>query len=194
MVTFGNVERDGQHYKRHAMNDKKLNMDYQDNNFRTLHRVPWFNDLTPVALEKLARIAILRRLNTGDILFKEGDAEICLFVLLEGEIVLQTHAPGYGEVDIFTAEPLDVIGWSGLTPVVRQRTDTAIARSDCLLICFDSEMLRHLCEDDHEFGYIIMRRIANVAASRLLTTRLHLFEVIRSQTEHQKTPALPKSD
>ena len=194
MVTFGNVDRDGQHYKRYLMNDKKLNMDFQEDHLRNLHRVPWFNDLSPVALEKLARITAIRGFNAGDVLFKEGDAEICLFVLLEGEIVLQTHAPGYGEVEIFTAEPLDVIGWSGLTPVVRQRTDTAIARSDSQLICFDSAMLRHLCEEDHEFGYVIMRRIANVAASRLLTTRLHLFEVIRSQTEHQNTMALPKSD
>lgn len=169
-------------------------MDFQDDNKRTLHRVPWFNDLTSAALEKLAEITVLRQLNAGDILFKEGDAEICLFVLLEGEITLQTHAPGYGEVEIFTAEPLDVIGWSGLTPVIRQRTDTAIACSDCMLICLDSALLRQMCEEDHEFGYVIMRRIANVAASRLLTTRLHLFEVIRSQTEHQNTPVLPKSD
>ena len=137
---------------------------------------------------------LLRHLDTADILFKEGDAENCLYVLLEGEVALQTHVPGYGDADFFIAEPLDVIGWSVLTPVVRQRTDTAVARSPSILICFNSEMLRQMCEEDHESGYIVMRRIANVAASRLLTTRLHLFEVIRSLTEHANDPVLPKSD
>ncbi|GAP06561.1 protein containing cyclic nucleotide-binding domain [Anaerolinea thermolimosa] len=148
----------------------------------TLQRIPWFNELSRAALEKLAIIAKLRELADGEVLFREGDAENCLYILLEGEILLETHVPGYGTVSIFRAEPLDVIGWSVLTPVVRQRTDTARALTACRLLCFDSDMLRQYCDDDQVAGYIIMRRIANVAASRLLTTRLHLFEVIRELT------------
>lgn len=154
-----------------------------------LQRIPWFNELSRIALEKLAAIARVRELAKGETLFREGDAENCLYILLEGEIILETHVPGYGTVPIFRAEPLDVIGWSVLTPVVRQRTDTARALSACRLLCFDSDMLRQYCDEDQVAGYIIMRRIANVAASRLLTTRLHLFGVIRELTgdTHPKT-------
>ncbi len=127
-------------------------------------------------------------------LFNEGEAENCLYVLLAGEIDLETHAPGFGLIRIFIAEPLDLIGWSVLTPVVRQRTDTAIARCPCMLVSFNSELLRHLCEEDPITGYVIMRRIANVAASRLLTTRLHLFEVILKQNELLHQPAIAKPD
>lgn len=158
-------------------------MDDQANIKQILKRIPWFHELTPEALDNLTRITTLRTLKSGERLFKEGESENCLYVLLDGEIDLETHVPGYGEVHIFTAEPLDIIGWSVLTPVVRQRTDTARALSDCELVCFNNELLRQLCEEDHEFGYIIMRRIANVAASRLLTTRLHLFEVVRQQAD-----------
>jgi CRP/FNR family transcriptional regulator, cyclic AMP receptor protein len=162
---------------------KKTGMELQSGIVQTLQRIPWFHELESSDLEKLAEITRLIHLHDGDILFTEGEPENGLFVLLEGEIALVTHVPMYGPVQIFTAEPLDLIGWSSLTPVVRQRTDTARALSNCMLVCFNSELLRQLCDDDPTFGYLIMRRIANVAASRLLTTRLHLFGVIREQSE-----------
>jgi hypothetical protein len=37
--------------------------------------------------------------------------------------------------------------------------------------------LRQFCEEDHELGYIVMRRMANVVASRLLMTRLQLLDM-----------------
>jgi CRP/FNR family cyclic AMP-dependent transcriptional regulator len=126
-------------------------MALQDTIIHVLHRIPWFNELTPEAVDKLARITLLRRLEPGEILFKEGDLENFLYVLYEGEVELFTHAPGYGQVRIIVAEPLDVIGWSVLTPVIRQRTDTGRALTASSLLCFNSEMLRQLCEEDHEF-------------------------------------------
>ncbi len=164
-------------------NDKNLIMDEQATINQTLLKIPWFHELSPGAMNRLAQSASMRVLNPGELLFREGETENCLYVLMDGELDLETHVPGYGQVHIFTAEPLDVIGWSVLTPVVRQRTDTARAISYCKLIAFNSELLRQQCEEDREFGYVIMRRIANVAASRLLTTRLHMFEVIRKLSE-----------
>jgi CRP/FNR family cyclic AMP-dependent transcriptional regulator len=169
-------------------------MDHQDTPRQTLHRIPWFNELTPTALEGLASIAELTELAAGEVLFSEGDAENCLYILLDGEVELRTHAPGFGSVVIFIAEPLDVIGWSALTPVVRQRTDTATACSACSLVSFNSDLLRQVCDEDYATGYVIMRRIANVAASRLLTTRLHLFEVIRTQSDHSRERNKTKPD
>jgi hypothetical protein len=79
---------------------------------------------------------------------------------------------------VYTAEALDIIGWSSMTPIVRQRTAAARVTQSCLLVGFNSKLLQQYCEEDHELGYIIMRRIANVVASRLLTTRLSLLEII----------------
>jgi len=176
------------------MNDKTLIMDNSATMLQTLHRIPWFNDLSAEALQRLARISAIRNLDAGDVLFCEGDAENCLYILISGEIDLETHAPGFGAVKIFVAEPLDLLGWSSLTPVVRQRTDTATARSDCTLVSINNDLLRQACEEDHETGFIIMRRIANVAASRLLTTRLHLFKVIQEQSDRIHQDLSPKQD
>jgi len=45
------------------------------------------------------------------------------------------------------------------------------------LIRLDAFALRQLCEEDSGLGYIVMTRMANVVASRLLTTRLQLLDM-----------------
>jgi hypothetical protein len=34
-----------------------------------------------------------------------------------------------------------------------------------------------MCETDHDLGYVVMRRLANVIAGRLLVTRLQLLDM-----------------
>lgn len=144
-----------------------------------LQTIPWFLELTEGQIERLADIASIQHLLEGECLFREGDAEGDLYILLEGEMALDMHVPGRDQnVRIFTAEPLDIIGWSSLTPMVRQRTATARALADCNYLVLDSEALAALCEEDEKLGFIIMKRIANVVASRLLTTRIQLMDLL----------------
>jgi CRP/FNR family transcriptional regulator, cyclic AMP receptor protein len=155
----------------------------QDPILKTLQRIPWFRELSPGQMDSLSSIADLRELFTDEILFKEGDAEDCFFVLIEGQLRVEAHEPGHGLYLLYYAEPLDIVGWSVLTPVVRQRTCTISAIVPSRMICFNSKFLRQLCEEDHDFGFIIMRRVANVVASRMLSTRLRLFELLHKTDE-----------
>lgn len=144
----------------------------------TLQTIPWFLELKPYQLERLASVVSYRTIAAGEELFLEGERDQVVYVLLEGQIDIEIYVPGHEPVCIFTAEPLDIIGWSAMTPVVRQRTATARAVAPCRLLAFEGEQLHHLCEQDHDIGYIIMRRLSNVVASRLLTTRLHLYDLL----------------
>lgn len=150
---------------------------------KMLQSIPWFLDLKPESLERLAAIAQIHQLAPGDALFCEGDRANYLYVLLDGEISLTNHVPTHGVLHLYTAQPLDVIGWSSLTPIVRQRTVSAHAVSAANLLAFDGETLRRLCEEDHDLGFVIMRRLANVVASRLLVTRLQLLDLIVHNSE-----------
>jgi hypothetical protein len=47
----------------------------------------------------------------------------------------------------------------------------------------DAQKLRRFAEEDHDFGYVLMRRMANVVASRLLVTRLQLLDIFANPTE-----------
>jgi CRP-like cAMP-binding protein len=100
----------------------------------TLRRIPWFVELTQLQLECLAGIATLHELEEGTSLFNEGDREDYLYVLLEGQVVLEVEVPTRGKVPVYTAETLDIIGWSSMTPIVRQRTASVRATKPCLLL------------------------------------------------------------
>jgi hypothetical protein len=39
-----------------------------------------------------------------------------------------------------------------------------------------------MSEEDHDLGYVVMRRLANVIASRLLVTRLQLLDMFANPT------------
>lgn len=155
----------------------------QDLILKTLQRIPWFRELSPSQMDALSRIACLRELIQDEVLFNEGDGENCLYVLVEGQLRFEALVPGRGPYQLYTLEPLDIVGWSVLTPVVRQRTGTVAACIRSRLVCFNSKMLRQLCEEDHDFGFIIMRRVANVVASRMLETRLRLYALLHNTDE-----------
>ena len=72
---------------------------------------------------------------------------------------------------------MDEVGWSSVTPVVRRRTAGARAVLPSCLLKIDAVKLRQFTEEDCYLGYLIMRRMTNVIASRLLTTRLQLLDV-----------------
>ena len=145
----------------------------------TLETIPWFRDLSHEQIEQLAGIIEIRQLHRDEYLFLEGEKIDNLYVILEGEIAIENYIPGRGNVRMFTAEPLDVIGWASLTPVVRQREDSARALSSSILLGFRGDALRQLCDLDHDLGFSVMRRLSNIVASRLLSTRLQLLDIIQ---------------
>jgi len=144
----------------------------------TLQSIPWFLELNHERLERLVKITTLREIKASEDLFAEGEKDDFLYIVLEGKIAIEIFVPSHGKIRIFTAEPLDIIGWSSMTPVVRQRTATARAILCSRVAAIDAKQLHQLCEEDHDIGYIIMRRLSNVVASRLLTTRLQLLDML----------------
>jgi CRP/FNR family cyclic AMP-dependent transcriptional regulator len=142
-----------------------------------LQSIPWFQELSDQHFDLICSITHLVDVDQDAIIFSEGDREENLYIVLEGRVAIELFSSVQGKIRIFTAEPLDVIGWSSVTPVVRQRTASARAVLDSRLAAVDGRELRKLCDQDCELGYIIMRRIANVIAARLMITRLQLIDL-----------------
>lgn len=155
--------------------------------FDTLQSMPWFMELPSDQIEKLASISRLHQLSAGEVLFQEFDKSDCLYLLLEGEVELSILVPSCGQIPIYDAQPLDVIGWDQLTPVIRQRFGSARAKQSSLLIAMNAEALRKLCDEDHEIGMVVYRRLANVVASRMLNIRLVMSDAIIKHS-HQLMP------
>ncbi len=147
---------------------------------QAMQAIPWFRELEPDMFNKLAEIASVVELDKGKTLFHEGGKDDFIYIVLNGRIALEIFVPVRGRVRIETVEPLDLVGWSSVTPVVRQRTAGAKAVLDSRLICLNAEKLRALCDEDHDLGYIIMDRVANIIAGRLMGTRLQLLDIFGS--------------
>jgi len=105
------------------------------------------------------------------------------YIVAEGRVALDIFIPHRGKARIYTAEKWDVFGWSSVTPSVHQRTAGATAVADGLVVCIDSAKLRQACDEDHDLGYIVMRRLTNIVAGRILVTRLQLIDMFASPEE-----------
>jgi CRP/FNR family transcriptional regulator, cyclic AMP receptor protein len=153
---------------------------------QALQAIPWFQVMTPEHFNKISSIAKILKYEPGQVIFHEGDKEDYLYVVLEGRVAIEISVPGRGRMRILTADAMDEVGWSAVTPVVRQRTAGARAVLPSRLVAFDAGELRRMCEEDHDFGYYVMRRMANLVAGRLLTTRLQLLDMFANPAEYKE--------
>ncbi len=143
-----------------------------------IKRIPLFLECDIKQLEKISQICDIVEIEPGDAPISEGAALDFVYILLEGEIQVQLLVPPVGQIETTRLGPFDILGWSAMTPVVRHRTGTTTALTHCWLVRMDAKSLSYLCENDHEIGFIIYRRISNVVARSFLTTRLQLMNVI----------------
>ena len=142
-----------------------------------LRKIPWFQDLSEEHVQKIASISRIRHVKAGEIIFREGDTHESVYIVLEGRVGLEMFVPHRGKVRFYTAEPWEVFGWSSVTPNVRVRTAGATAVLNGSVLRVDAEKLSLACDEDHDLGYLVMRRLAHVVASRLLVTRLQLLDM-----------------
>ncbi len=160
-----------------------MNCELEEETLRALWHLPWFSRLKQEHFTALAQIACLRQVKAGEVLFREGEPQDYLYVVLEGRIGLEIHVPGRGNVRLMTVEPEEVLGWSSVIPAARRRTATAVAVLSSRLVALDAPALLRLCEEDPTLGYLVMRRLANVVAQRLLITRLQLLDIYAHPAE-----------
>lgn len=144
----------------------------------TLKIIPLFLDFTADQLSRLSEISDVIDLDPGDIPVQEGQPLDYLYIVIDGEMQIEVYVPSYGNMETARLGPLDIFGWSAMTPVVRQRTGTTTAITHCRLIRIMGKQLYALSEEDHDIGYYIFRRIANVAARSFLATRLQFMNLL----------------
>ncbi len=161
-------------------------MTSQQELIKALQAIPWFQVMTADHFNKIVSIARIFKFEAGQVIFHEGDKEDYLYVVLEGRVAIEISVPGHGRIRILTADAMDEVGWSSVTPVVRQRTAGARAVLPSRLVAFDASELSKMCDEDHDFGYFVMRRLANVVAGRLLTTRLQLLDMFANPVEQKE--------
>jgi CRP/FNR family transcriptional regulator len=75
-----------------------------------LGRVPVFSTLVPGDLERIAQLAVPRRFEPGEVVFREGDASDTCYIVREGQ-ARATHEHGDGRtITLATFGPGDIFG------------------------------------------------------------------------------------
>jgi CRP/FNR family transcriptional regulator len=133
-----------------------------------------FRDLTPGELEQIAAIAHKRTYEPGELICVEADRADRLFILDQGRVQVNIHLQSSlepnGELTIEEVEPGCVFGWSSL---VKQRRFTASARAlePVTVLIVGADDLNDLFDRDAHIGFVVMKQLAEVIASRLRHTR-----------------------
>ncbi|MCL7451428.1 MAG: cyclic nucleotide-binding domain-containing protein [Anaerolineae bacterium] len=133
-----------------------------------------FADLSDKELGQLAAIVCEERHEPGSLICAERELADRLFVLSRGRVQLQIRLRGHlepaGEATIEEVEPGRIFGWSSL---VKQRRFTASARAldPVAVLSIRADDLRALFDQSPHIGFVVMKQLAEVVASRLQHTR-----------------------
>jgi CRP-like cAMP-binding protein len=146
-----------------------------------ISRQPFFKGMKPAHLELLAESAMEMQFGAGQWIFRTGEPANRFYLILEGKVALGTEAKEQPEmVQIRTLGPGDDLGWSWLFPPYYLHL-SACAQEPTRAIFFYGTRLREQCETDHEFGFELMKRIAQVVVLNLQAIQEHLSQCVNTQ-------------
>lgn len=106
----------------------------------------------------------------NDIVFREGDSANCLYLIQSGKVVLESRTGPNKNVPVQELQSGDALGWSWLFPPFTCHFQ-ARALTPTRMIACDGGHLLVTCEDNHDFGYELMSRVAQVVIQRTQAAR-----------------------
>ena len=125
-----------------------------------------FSNLRQEQLRLLSTFAMEVQYGPDEWIFREGDPANRFFILLKGYVSIEVECEAGGAVPIRTLGPGDDLGWAWLFPPYRMHF-SARATGPVRAIFFYGTRLCEECEQDHELGFQLMKRVAEVLVQNL---------------------------
>jgi CRP-like cAMP-binding protein len=135
-----------------------------------LDKLNFCKGLTPDHLNRLLLAGTTREFPDGARLFYEGQSSPEVYLLLAGEVSLETALPEQEPMQFQTVGVGELLGWSPLLGL-KLMTSTARAVGATRVLALDVARLNALSAEDPHFGLEILRRTAITLARRLNATR-----------------------
>jgi len=142
----------------------------------SLRKAHVFSDISDAHLELLARIARPVDFAANTEMFHERDAASDVFVIVSGKVSIVICLPTVGCRELARVGPGHLVALSSLVGRARL-LDTARAIEPTRALAFSGDEALALCEQDPEFGFHFMHRVARGLAGRLSDTRMQFLEV-----------------
>jgi CRP-like cAMP-binding protein len=136
---------------------------------------PFLRGLKLEHLRLLTDSARRMHYEAGELIFREGDPANRFYLIEQGRVSLESHRRDEAAVAVQVIGPGDVLGWSWLFPPYYWHFD-ARALEPTSAIFFYGTRLRERCEQNHSFGYEMMKRMTQIVIHRLQATRKQLLK------------------
>jgi CRP-like cAMP-binding protein len=151
-----------------------------------IRRYPFFAGLDQERIVTLAKVAEELEVEENHYFFHEGDQLDRLYLVVAGAVAVVIEVPAKdvehklseqytghlqtADVVISAIGPGEVFAWSAMVPP-HQATTSAKATTPCRVVAFNAEELIQIFEEDCNFGYQMIQKMAQVVRDRLRDMR-----------------------
>jgi CRP-like cAMP-binding protein len=139
----------------------------------TIREHPFFEGMNADHRALLAEGAKPISFPAGAVLFREGEPASQFYLIVAGKIALEAHEAGDGSSCVQILGAGEVLGWSWLFPPFVWHFQARAAEPVDALVLNGGHLLA-AAERDRNFGYELMKRVAQIVILRLQATRKQL--------------------
>jgi CRP/FNR family cyclic AMP-dependent transcriptional regulator len=130
---------------------------------------PFLKGLSPHQCRILTDCAMFTKFEPGELLLREGDPANRFYLILRGKVSVESYALDRGITPIQSVVGGEVLGWSWLFPPYYWHFDARAVEFTEAVFLYGTP-LRNECEADHDLGYELVKRMAEVMMTRLQAT------------------------
>ncbi len=139
--------------------------------------MPIFRGLDEMQLKFLDPYVELCHFAPGQVIFDQGQAAAYMYILRQGEVIIQYKPYDAPLLTVTHIEPGGVFGWSAALGRA-EYTSAAMAVLDSEAYQLRGEGLSRICDQDPEAGVVILGRLASVIAERLQSTHAQILTML----------------
>ena len=149
-------------------------------NRESLSKPTLFRGLQDEELSQVAKLCSARSYKVGEICQEDGKSENRVHFIIKGMAGIVIRFPnvphGSSEIIIENLVVGDSFGWSTLIGRVPWSTLKVLEEMDIIFI--ETEDLLKLCEDHKNIGYIVMKNLASLIATKFRHNRMSILNAI----------------
>lgn len=145
-----------------------------------IKKIHFFNGLTDGEMGQIAQICGTCSFAVGELCQVEGQSTNKIHLIVKGRVGAVRHIPNVSycssEIILDTLHDGDVFGWSALIKGTPWSTLRVLDATEVLYL--DANDLLNLCELYNHIGYILMKNLSALIASRLRRNRMSILNAI----------------
>jgi len=143
---------------------------------RIIAECPFFAGLDRAYLDLVVGCASNVRFEAGAYMFREGTPADTFYLIREGKVAIEMFVPHRKPIIVATVGEGEIVGWSWLLPPYVWKFN-GHALHQTRAIALDGKCLRGKCEENHDLGYEILKRLVQIVEHRLDEARFQQMDV-----------------